>query len=63
MFLYYIRRCNYNLVDLIGNYEKIFLDDEYLEIDNYIITSEAAKEIEEKKKQKQATEADVHVYV
>jgi hypothetical protein len=58
MFLYYLRRCNYNLVDLYGDYEKIFLDDEYLEIDNYIITSEAAKEIEEKKKQKQATEAD-----
>ncbi len=58
MFLYYLKRCNYNLVDLSGDYEKIFLDDEYLEIDNYIITAETAKEIDEKKKQKQATEAD-----
>jgi hypothetical protein len=58
MFIYYLKRCNYNLVDLVGNYEKITFDDEYIEIDNYIITPEAAKEIEEKEKLKQATEAD-----
>ena len=34
MFLYYLKRCNYNLVDLTGNYEKITFDDEYIEIDN-----------------------------
>lgn len=58
MFMYYLERCNYNLVDLTGNYEPIFLDEEYLEIDNYIISAEVAKEIVEKEKQQQATEAD-----
>ena len=41
------------LNDYIGirvNYEKITFDDEYIEIDNYIITPEAAKEIDEKEK-------------
>jgi hypothetical protein len=58
MFLYYLKRCNYNLLNLSGNYKKIYIDDEYIESDDYIITAETAKEIEEKEKLKQATEEE-----
>ena len=57
MFYYYLNKCNYKIVNTDAKYKFIETDDKpYKEIDDNIIDDETAKEIEEKIKQKKATE-------
>lgn len=58
MFNYFLKRCNYKYVDLIGEFEIIPIDEQFIEIDKIIITQEIADIIEVKEKNKQATEAE-----
>jgi hypothetical protein len=59
MFIYFLKKCNYEIITNSNEYELNETDDEvYREIDKIIISKAEAVEIENKMKLKQATETE-----